>query len=139
MALTLAQLALSSLSAPRKEAAAAAAAAASDASAAGCAASQESPEYSASFPAGIYYSWLDSLIWKGFKTPLVLESVPLASRAVDVEAIAPAFAAAWEDAARANGVSFVREKSAEEGDDGEEEEEEEEGPQGDGDRVRIIR
>jgi len=57
------------------------------------------------------FTRLDSLIYKGFKRPLVSELVPNQVDDVNVHLVAEEFASTWNERVQKNGVNFARSDS----------------------------
>ncbi|TRY63541.1 hypothetical protein TCAL_05779 [Tigriopus californicus] len=55
----------------------------------------EPPENSASYPSLLTFSWLNSLIWKGFKAPLTLQKLPKPPKSILVSINVQGFLDVW--------------------------------------------
>ena len=65
------------------------------------------PEEKSSHCSFILFSFMDSLIWKGFSRPLLLSELPSNPRSVNVQANVERFLAGWNAAIDDKGVSMI--------------------------------
>jgi len=56
---------------------------------------EEAPENTASFLSSVVFSWLDGLIWRGYRAPVTAKDLPSSPYSVDVQANVSAFRSNW--------------------------------------------
>nr|AHK05647.1 ATP-binding cassette transporter sub-family C member 1 isoform X7 [Tigriopus japonicus] len=73
-------------------------------------ASDKPPESVASFPATIFYTWIDPLIWAGLKAPLTLDQVPPQPQYVTVSFVIQDFLNQWSKKVSKIEKTFIKDR-----------------------------
>ncbi|TRY74496.1 hypothetical protein TCAL_15659, partial [Tigriopus californicus] len=71
---------------------------------------QKPPESVASFPATIFYTWIDPLIWTGLKAPLTLDQVPPQPQYVTVSYVIQDFLNQWSRKVSKIEKNFIKDR-----------------------------